>query len=159
MSRRAIFGALLLGLLVEADPARAALVTWEFEAIVRGTRGTPGHVGDPVLFHTGQMLQGSLTFDTATPDSETASGAGRYTGAEVAFRADYLVGFEPVPPGPFVLGLAAAPGNVFASNLSSLDRYSLDAPLDPSTFDTSAALERRCGTSRSASRHSLRSPS
>src|SRR5262245_31689266 len=137
MTPRKTLRALVTGavLWLVASQAHAALITWQFEAVVRGTRGTPS-TGDAQLFATGQVLTGSLTFESSIPDNATFSTTlGDYPSAITAFSVEYLYGIDPFPPGPFLLGTEAGPGGITVLNQLTFDREFLGANLDPSSFD------------------------
>lgn len=106
--------ATVIGLLSPSLGSQGATITWEFEAIVRGTAGTPPASSSPydaILLAEGQVLRGSLSFDSSTPDTATGSAfVGSYPGAVTSIVIEYLTYFEPDPPGPYFLTLSATPG-------------------------------------------------
>jgi hypothetical protein len=120
-----------------ASQASGAPVTWEFEAVVRGSVGTPPDPFDPYFFHEGQVFSGSLTFESTTPDTNAHPDLGTYALAGV--HMEYRVGVDPFPPGPFTFGdlLSSAPSAITVVDLGlalSADRLFFDGSLDPATF-------------------------
>jgi hypothetical protein len=99
----------LSGLLAMGARTNAAIITWEFEAIVRGTSGTPSGAPDYLTFFPGQILRGRIGFESTTPPYLALSTLGQYRGAITSLEIDYLTYFEPVPPGPYALGSASDP--------------------------------------------------
>jgi hypothetical protein len=99
----------LIAVMVSPLSSQSATVTWEFEAIVRGVEKPEFCCLDDLVFFEGQVLLGSLTFESDTPGIGQSGGA-LYVGAITAIDLEYLIYFEPQPPGPFEIQLSAVPG-------------------------------------------------
>jgi hypothetical protein len=110
---------LLFGMLASPD-ARAALITWEFEAVSRVLGGQPSHAVN--VLAPGDPLRGSLTFESATPQGPS-TGAPVFPGAITSFTFEaYGPGYDTFPLGWFPITLAATSSEILVGSLSLLDR-------------------------------------
>jgi len=118
--------------------ARAVTITWEFSATVRGSIGAPLTGADLLFYREGQVISGSLTFESTATDGNASTTTGSYALGSV--HMDYGLGVDPFPPGPFAFGdlLSSAPSGITVLNISahpsSIDRMFVEGTLDLATF-------------------------
>ena len=115
---------------VAAADARAATINWEFEAIVRGSTGVSASMPlwDTLVLYPGQVLRGSLSFDSSVADEDLTGQSGRYASPVLALDVEYMYDpIDPQIPGPYNLGFATSSATswVFVVNSFSISADSV----------------------------------
>lgn len=131
----------LMSCLVAAGEAKAATITWEFEAIVRGSTGLSGSTPqfDAYVFQPGQVLRGSVSFDSEVADTDPQVSTGGYPSLLLGLNVEYMYDWiNPQESGPYFMGSASSSttSEMFVASGVNIDRMTLTSgfePLFPST--------------------------
>lgn len=130
--------------IVAAGEARAATITWEFEAIVRATSGLSGSTlpYDVYVYQPGQILRGSLSFESTVSDVEPAASRGVYPGLLTSLYLEYAVDWIGEGTPPYFAGSASSftTSEMSVVNLADfpIDRMFLTSGFEPEFLGASS---------------------